>query len=36
MRHIYYVAKHAELEMARGGGGGTSVADFLRQLGYRE
>jgi hypothetical protein len=36
-RHIYYVAKHAELEWARGGGGGgTSVADFLRQLGYRE
>jgi cryptochrome 2 len=36
VRHIHYVAKQQELEWARSGEGGTAVADFLRQLGYRE
>lgn len=36
VRHIHYVVKHQELEWAREGEGGTSVQDFLRQLGYRE
>ncbi|KAL4431148.1 hypothetical protein ABPG75_006404 [Micractinium tetrahymenae] len=36
VRHIHYVAKHQELEWARAGDAGTSVQDFLRQLGYRE
>ena len=36
VRHIHYVAKQQELEWGRMGEGGTSVRDFLRQLGYRE
>ena len=37
-RAVYAAAKAAEAEWARAGSGGasTSVADFLRQLGYRE
>ncbi|KAI3433397.1 hypothetical protein D9Q98_003213 [Chlorella vulgaris] len=36
VRHIHFVCKQLEAQWARAGEGGTSVSDFLRQLGYRE
>lgn len=36
VRRIFYMVKQREWEWASAGVGGTSCADFLRQMGYRE